>query len=230
MPRKKKTLVVNKLDGMQRMHYYLDYDYDSEYSDPDCDHYYCSCSVITNMRVKGVYLDSLRDAIVENGTTELNYAVDRLLRIHRLYDPTIWELSASPSYYGEEIDSGWVEDVRIVQAFDRDLAAFRKYKTLTKQIEFLLIKEYGYLLDALDGCKYTLEKLAMHEIHLGQRDHYSKLDQRVVQDYTDHKLPLGVVLANDDAGYDAYRVIDGYHRIAAAQQAGKRKLEVFVAR
>ncbi len=148
------------------------------------------------------------------------YALDRLLRIEKVYDPESWILySEAPAQPQLErlISERLLSQSSLLPTFNHN-----------KQVEFILEREYGFLLDEVQGLHWQIEEVDLAALSLGATAHLEKLDQEALARYQSRTLPLGIAIPrlNDER----LRVIDGYHRITAARQAGVDSAEVIVGR
>lgn len=199
-------------------YYGVNVDYDSNRSGCTCDDYACRCSRIVNAHVTKVDLPSVGERIsVERKTkNEIDlYCIDRVLAAYKIYDKDFWNIKICNGYYGQEIDSVKLDPTR-ANKIDAELDRILGLKSTTEKIEALLTLEYGYVLDALFNCEYEIKEIDKTDIKF-QREHYTKLDQSVIESYKKYDLPRGIVVAERDK----YRLIDGYHRVSAADETVK---------
>jgi hypothetical protein len=182
---------------------------------------YCRCSTIVNTRVTNVDIQKVLGRVVEGcGVNEMDlYCIDRILRTFKVWEQKAWKVGVHSGYYGEELG-----DVTLNQATEIDQAIDNVLSMGSGRlkIEYLLELEYGYLLEALFDCTYTIETLDKTKINF-QQEHYTKLDKAAVDIYIDYPHPRGIVLERNGK----YRLIDGYHRNAAVKSG---PVKVIVAR
>jgi hypothetical protein len=74
----------------------------------------------------------------------------------------------------------------------------------------------------LTDLKFESKKIKYSDLLFGQTNHYKRLDSAVVDTYKDIDYERGIVVKEGDK----YRLIDGYHRCAAAK--GSKTIKVFV--
>jgi hypothetical protein len=179
---------------------------------------YCRCGTITNARVTDVNLATIHHALIENRKlTEVeSYCVDRILVAYQLYDVNVWNVNVTSGYYGEEIKSITL-DSQIATKCDQDIEAMLALLSNAEKIEFVLNLEYGYLLAILAGKRYKIITVEKKDLSF-QTGHYHRLNRDIVSGYKDYSLPRGIVIKQENQ----YRLIDGYHRCAAAD--GKIKV------
>ena len=224
MSRKKKStneVVFPNLHQNWRYSSGVDYDYDS-YRDCEangCDGI-CRCERLMNLRVTSVDVNCFaRNVCKEMKLTDstehqiLEYCIDRLLRLHRVYESNAWDLSASMSYYGEEVNSVRL-DSSIASNLGKDIAVLLATEN---PIEFILQKEYDFLLPELIGQKWTVDSVPFKNIHLGAVRHMQKINQEASKIYANYTGVLAVCLPAEDEK-EHYRVIDGYHRVTTMQR------------
>lgn len=194
-----------------------DYEYDRTSCTGRCDDY-CRCTRIIDAQVKkigaplsSVYLRTKKvDAgYWESGTVRVQsvieqYAIDRLFRIHKLYDTDNWELKISGGYYGEECDGSQPLD-HVRNAFERDVLACLDMPLLDV-VKFLLEKEYDTMHKSIEHVTHA-EIVELDPRGLTrQEEHFSRAKREAKDSYglTDG-IPVGIV-------YEGSRLIDGYHR------------------
>lgn len=207
--------------------YVVDHAYDEYFcNDPNCGCQdgsdYCRCAHYENLRVEEISNANLgyirkhflsvtkkKKAIEVKNTKFVEYCVDRLLRIYKVYDKNNWEISASQGYYGDEVDCVSLNCFNKIQ---EDLREIIKLSP-TKRIEFILMKEYGHLLEDVKGKRWVEKEVPVSSIKINQ--HYCKK----VDGYELTGLPVGIYLRDGDN----YRLIDGYHRYVSLVASGAKK-------
>jgi len=222
--RKKKSieranfLDTNRYTGFK---YCLDIDYDTD-EDPDCKHNYCSCRTLVNIRVTNVDFQSiLGKVILEIDPPIVAYAIDRILRIYKVYDRTKWTAEAESDYYGEVVGPVCLEGREAVQeAIDFVTTPGRHPEEI---VEYLLALEYGHLLPGLKGLTWTIETVKAKEVLIPHADYMRKLSVTGEQIYADWD---GVVAVTVACG-GGYKLIDGYHRFTVNK---KKEIQVLVGR
>ena len=133
------------------------------------------------------------------------YCVDRLVRIHKLFDPRVWETSVQGGYYGQELGSVTPPD-----EFQNDVKTLRDLSP-NRKIEFVLEKEYGYLLNRIKHKTWKTQKVPKALV-VPQNETYRKkisLDYRLCKD-----LPIGIYIKNGQE----FELIDGYHRLVSSNR------------
>lgn len=208
----------------------IDYDYDTDNSNCRCPDY-CRCSKIVNKRITDVDLNSItefihRDIISKSkkskeqkiNDTFLKYCIHRLAVLNHMYDTDNWYLSTCSGYYGEEIkDVIWEGGKQI----EIDISEVIN-KSPNERIEYVLVKEYGYLLPRLQGKKYIEELVSVEDIAVGNEQYIKKVDSGHYND--GYNLPIGIY----EFDGHKYRIIDGYHRYIAFQNT-KKEIPIIVA-
>lgn len=205
----------------------IKYDYDSVQGYDHwqrCANDYCRCSRIENIVIQDVDVSIFYTEIIrilskeyEEISLQHRYCIDRLLSIHKLFDPSLWEIGVVGGYYGEETsDASFANKVDL-------LADIYKVMSLDtdKAIEFILEREYGYLLKSLKGKTYTVYSLSIDEVDI-PNDHYLKSVD------TESNSPSGIngLLLKE---HDKLKLIDGYHRYTVALKNKKQVLDYIVA-
>ena len=210
----------------------VDYRYDTEVAedhDEQCKDDYCRCTTIENFRVTDVNTFEMAGAIVQTFhlPPDMLSMVDRVLRINKLYNTDAWHGHVCGGYYGEELDKVTLgEDVaKSTQKMINDLM---ELKTLTERVKYLLTAEYGYLLKELEDVTFEERSVDMEDITMGQMDHYKKLDTSVVETYTEYTGVVGVAITQPPSM--KVRLLDGYHRVAAANKQNKQEVTMWIGR
>lgn len=240
----------DKIIGRDFKYYGVDYDYDSENSceESGCNSEgICRCGVIINQRVENVnvvqmaeeiynsYFDKSTQQVRNNkidsllyGTgKELDiYCIDRVLRCHKIWEGSNWDIDVQGGYYGEEIGN-----VTIQSPYDKgiqdDIETVLALKTIQEKVNFVLNLEYGYLLPELEGRDYELTTIDTKDVIFGSDGHYKKIQTKNVEHYVDisYKGIRGVVRKE---AVDKYKIVDGYHRMYAAGLGKTKKDSVRV--
>lgn len=194
-----------------------------DYSRTDCicrndEHYdYCRCTSIINEEVTSVDFDIVLQKLTEEisayyKTTDIqDYCLDRIFTKAKLYDASAYDITVEPGYYGQELGGVYINVSWLQKAIDE----FFKLNEESKQIEYVLKLEYGYLLDSVKDCNWSIRDVEKCNISLN--DEYKKLAETVDR-YADKSFdkPRGIYLKIP--GTDRYRIIDGYHRYITAPE------------
>lgn len=180
----------------------------------------CRCSRIENFQILSVYRENSPVRIVKTKigskpdrwgknvhtpTVIQEYAIDRLFRIHRVYDTSLWTMDSGNGYYGEEITS---------VSFDNEdafMAEVNYMLTLTDEldiIKYVLTREYSFLIDAVEKSS-SVEIITMEpETLFHNQDYMVRVKRYEVDDYVmpPKHVPIAVI-------YRGKNLIDGYHRV-----------------
>ena len=208
------------------INYYVDYDYD--YGNSNCTCHpddYCRCSVITNCRITGVNMNELVKYFCDNAIEIQNdvdeYCVDRLLRHSDMADVNNYSVNISNGYYGQEIDGIVYDDIH---GMSRKINNLVKMKDINK-IKYVLEKEYGYLLESLEGLtKVDVCEVSKKDLKVGMPSHYLRLKRSIIESYIDYKGILGIYVRDNNQ----FRIIDGYHRLRAFNESDRKKAKIIV--
>jgi len=222
MPRKKSEIRIPDMNKNWHYSSGVDYDYDT-YSNCEaegCDGI-CRCSRLTNLRVTHVNINYFADSVSNNMNLNqkdpqhliLRYCVDRILRLHKAYESSVWNVDVCSSYYGEEV-CGVSLDSDLANNLKRE---FKKLLIAKNPIEFVLKQEYDHLLPELENENWELRKVPFKNLHLGAIRHMQKINRKESKIYENYIGALAVCLPAEDEP-DHYRVIDGYHRVTAMKR------------
>lgn len=228
--------------------YLVNMDYDTEIN---CEEYgcddYCRCGRLVNMSIDGpIDAQALaRDIWKDDVTTMMEfYALLRITTAARLSGDDI-NFYGVNGYYGEEPEADL--NSNSASAIEDKLREFKRLKTLSEQVEFLLVAEYGHLLPVLEGCTWTLETIAVSDIALASSG-YTRLDTVLVEEYqasitkaskykaskakkpTQDKLIEGWEKSMPQVVLHGDVLLDGQHRLAALKAAGFTETTALVAR
>jgi len=161
----------------------------------------------------------------------LQYCVGRIVIHSGVIDEGSWELMVTDGYYGQEVDGGRL-DRSVAKNLKATLQSLEKMQSDEDMLFHALNQEYGYIIERLQKCKkFSIEKVKKSKIIIGQKDHYHhcKLDSKAMNAYAkliedDYDLPLALCLKEGDE----YRIIDGYHRVAAFNNSKRQVLKIIV--
>lgn len=113
-------------------------------------------------------------------------------------------------YYGEEFDGVYLEEFgglinNVCLIID---------KTNLEAIQFVLMAEYGHLLDCVKSSKIAKVVSANFEdLVVTNKEYYKKLNKDIIEKYKDKEMILGIYQKDGDK----FKLIDGYHRYCANQ-------------
>lgn len=217
----------------------IDYEYESTH---DCDGGcqngdYCRCGRICDARVTTLDVTELKNYIVSSLKNEKSlkdtiddpftvYCIERLMVIHKMYDMENYEVGVSGGYYGEEIG-----DVTFYNfhAFHQDLSHLVHLNSNKGKMEFILMKEYGKILEKLKDVDWTIENIKLSEIETPNEQYANKLAGEDFE-YLLKPSTHGVVL-NKDEHKRIFSLIDGYHRYTKNKESQMDKeIQMVVAR
>lgn len=219
--------------------YIADVDYNSRYDcteNGNCS--ICRCRVLENLQVTSVKLSMNAFAFKESYLTKANhkrsreyepsmielYCIDRLARVHGVYDAGRYNVHAEAGYYGEEV-GGINFDGE--DALTSSINEMLNMSADIDKIKFVLTKEYSFLLEKLEPTAtvsikkielddFILNKEYLERVKMNSSTDYEFMITSVTEMSSD--LPVGVVLATKDG----YRLIDGYHRLSALKLKGAK--------
>lgn len=215
---------------------YVDYDYDRErecsYDNNICDGI-CRCSRITRCQISSVDTWKFAEQIslIENASI-LTYCIDRLLVINQIHYTDYWDFNITRGYYGDEF-----EGLKFLKADDVNEQLSKLYSIAddSARIKFVLVAEYGYLLESIKDLVFGLEVIKRDEIKIPNLqysqevnpEHYQSEQWRagIKHKHLSYQGPIAVLRENS-AGQ--LILIDGYHRYAASE--GETNVKVIVGR
>jgi hypothetical protein len=208
----------------------FEYDYDRDCDRAGCDSI-CRCGRFSNVRASNVSLApdhiSVEEQYVDRAgknrkrTSTVSrierYCIDRLMRVHKAYDTSLYEAHISGGYYGEEIVGASFENERAMLS---DIQEMLNLGSDAEKVKFALHAEYASLLDVIQDLQGVMTEMVDLK-KMVRNDAYA---ERLKRDYSGYNfgaedLPVGVALRI--AG--GIRIIDGYHRLTALLADGKKK-------
>lgn len=193
---------------------------DPEIHKRSCIHDMCRCTTLEVDKKEDIYHTSM---VHEYGRS--NNPIERhvLERILSRLSPDDFEVNIRGGYYGEELDSITCEKL------DQDLETVRSLSTDSQKIEFWLKEEYGHVLDRLkDRAWNFVPAIDISQIKCGMD--MVRTDRETIKKYEtliDKDKYEPVLLCEYDGV--KYRLIDGRHRLIAAQNLGKKTIDIIVA-
>ena len=200
----------------------IDIDYHSQYAedhDERCRNDYCRCKTIEDACVTKVDILRVVNQLMDQYEhTMFRYAVDRLARIHKMYDKSKYTVRVVNGYYGQEVDGvvfeGWSELMRDVHA------AYQLRDNLDALVQFLLTAEYGYVLDRLEGLAWKVVEVPVKDLRVPNDQYLGKVSTDNIE--FDDTLPIGLYV---DSG-ENYVLVDGYHRYTNVRKQQKQTVTI----
>ena len=184
---------------------------------------------------KSAKRDNKLSYLLEGFGKEMNiYTIDRILRIHKVYDPINWVVEVQGGYYGQEIGDVIIND-DLAKKLEEKIFEALSIDSLTKRVEYLLNLEYGSILPELQDSLYEILDVEKDDLHFGSISNKKNTLKEIENSstktygyfYDDRNYGKdsikGVVIEKDGK----YRVIDGYHRCLASE---RKHLKVLIAK
>lgn len=198
-------------------------DYDYERSACTCDAYergdYCRCTTIEYAWIDNVNVNEVIKELYEtHSRTDSDidkYCFDRICSVFKIYDKNYYEVETCGGYYGEEVDGVYFEnEEKILNAYYKVIAL----DTNIEKIKYCLKLEYNYLIDRVESASLAhILKITPSAIRLPQTEYFIKLENNVIEEYKERKLPVAVCVRDNGC----YRLVDGYHRYIANKDRDK---------
>lgn len=193
-------------------------DYDYERTACICNDWPCRCTSIYDQRVTHININKVMTEILHNhfkGNTKISefdlYCFDRICRLNKIWDQYEYTVEVCTGYYGDEINGVYFDNESVVIShFERVLEMANDLQKL----KYILELEYGYVIDFVQNAtSVSILECSPSMVISAQDTYYHRLEKDVVESYKDYNLPCAVCKKRGDH----YVVIDGYHRVAAAQ-------------
>ena len=206
----------------------VDIDYDYDRSRCDCTDM-CRCGVVTDSRIRSIPMEDavgmvdIREAYKDKRGANRKrayklskveqYCIDRLTRIHKLYDSDLYTVKVVGGYYGEEIDGVELDGV-VAKKFLDSVSTMMAAPDDISKIKFILKEEYAFVLDLIKGTNAVrIVTIDGYEELLKNPDYALRIKNSDIGSYVmDESLPRGII-------HDG-RLIDGYHRMASWGDGG----------
>lgn len=208
----------------------FEYDYDRNCDRAGCDSI-CRCGRFSNVRASSVsltpdhitveeqYVDRAGKNRKRTSTVSLieRYCIDRLMRVHKVYDTSLYEAHISGGYYGEEIVGASFENERAMLS---DIQEMLNLSSDAEKVKFVLHAEYAAILDVIQDLQAVATEIVDLKKLVGNDEYITRLKR----DYSGYSfgaedLPVGVAVRVSGG----IRIIDGYHRLTALLASGKKK-------
>jgi len=193
--------------------YHCDLDYETYHPCQNgsncCDNDYCRCGQIDNVQfVKIPSTKEIVDKFYAEETDINKYFIDRILTINKIWDKNNWSVQVCGGYYGQEIGDVSITNGTVIED---EIKSLLTLNSLSKQVEFVLNKEYGYLLEEVKNKRWIEIYVDKNSIIFGQKDHFLRLDKTIVDQYKNYPFIRGICLKKGNK----FKVLDGYHRLSA---------------
>lgn len=181
-------------------------------------------STLEDIRVESINVPEFVDTFIRafRCTKELHkYCIDRIVRHYKPWDLSKFDVEVIPDYYGEEIAGvTW-------SYFDDVIKHIENMLQLSdiEKIFYVLKLEYGFVLDRLAKCTNAqVITVDTTDVKYAQQQYYNRLEIDVVNSYADYDFARAVCIEIN--GY--YDIIDGYHRLAAANNSNMDEIKIIV--
>ena len=198
----------------------VDYEYDS-YSCGGCygcqtGDDYCRGSVYRGLRVEIIPDQLLKSFTTDVEKLETKYLIDRLLSTLGMYDGSNYKISASPDYYGEEVDEitfqgEWGKFVEIY-----DILCLEDVLDIDEKFKLLLELEYSMLIEDISGVWAV--RVPFSDLVPSENMKKLKQDDRKYN----KELPIGLYKKINNK----FKLIDGRHRYQA--NIGKDYVNIYI--
>lgn len=214
--------------------YSVDVDYNFDRSHCECTDM-CRCGIVTDTRVRSIPMDRIveivdvRESYKDKRGANRNrayklslierYCIDRLARVHQLYDTSLYSVSVVGGYYGQEVD-GVELDGLVERKFLADVETVMYLPDDISKIKFILKAEYAFVLDLVkDTNAVRVVKMKDYQHLFKNVDYALRVKNNGTNSYdVEEGLPRGIV-------YDG-RLIDGYHRMASWETGAVKLIEM----
>ena len=179
----------------------------------------CRCRTIIDLELQEIDFDNIKKTILNTLSRKDSRTKDAIFlycleRFVSRYQLTDFEAIIRPGYYGEEIEGVYLTT-------ENELQKFLSLQASKDWIEFILIQEYGYLLDHLKDRTWESNISDLKDITLGNE--YRRLDRDCIEFYRSElkegrKKTLSCITDSN------FRLVDGYHRYTASLEEERKTI------
>ena len=193
-------------------------DYDYERTACTCNDWPCRCTRIYDQHITHININKVMTDILHKhfkGNIKISefdlYCFDRICRLNKIWDQYEYTVEVCDGYYGEEINGVYFDNESVViSQFEQVLGMDNDLQKL----KYILELEYGYVIGSVQNAtSISVLECSPSMVITAQDTYYHKLEKDIIDSYRDYNLPCAVCKKREDY----YIVIDGYHRVAAAQ-------------
>jgi len=138
------------------------------------------------------------------------YAIDRILRIYKIWEGESWDIEVVGGYYGQEVENVTIKE-NMADKIEEALLTVFSLPSLKEKVEYLLKAEYGKILPEIADSSYESVTIDKEDIIFGSEGHLDRVMKKDLDFYSDRNY-IGIRGIVKKSG-DKWRVIDGYHRI-----------------
>jgi len=177
---------------------------------------------MTKDRIREVRINDLLDL---PGIEILYYTVDRICRIHKLWQPTSWKIEVESGYYGQEITGVYIFPEKAAEVIN-DIARIVQMQNVEDIVEALMLLEYGSVHQDLQDCVYEITEVRKEDVQFKATSHLNNVLKRkssLTHYSKDNYLGIRGIIVPHGKGYKA---IDGYHRMNSTNE---KTIKVLVA-
>lgn len=160
----------------------------------------------------------------ENSNEFLKYCFHRLLSHSGANSQKNWFTVTDYGYYGEEL-RGFRLNGETCNDLVKRSAKLIKLRSNLSRILFVLEYEYGFLLEDFKKVKKCeIVQAGFDEIIMPKSNYNRRLNREIIDRYLEYSLPVCVCMPVETK----YRLIDGYHRLAAQKEKQQEKFKIIV--
>lgn len=233
MPRNKsKNLIEHALTNLtiDGLSYHGDYDVEwykpCENGSDCCDNDYCRCSEVSSTKINSIDIDGIVKKLIGTRYDDpfSAYCIERIIRNSNIKDIDSWEVICHAGYYGEETAGIRISNQLTIDKIYAQISSLSGKNNLEK-ILHSLENEYGFILDELKDCKNVeIKKIKLEEVFIPNVGYAKKINQKYVDQYELYNFPRAICILENEK----YRLIDGYHRFAAAKKFALKNISIVI--
>lgn len=195
----------------------------------------CRCYTITNVKILSVNIPDICDDIFEEYSLNTKqhdrdskitsivygydvdiinkYCINRILTINKVWDVNNWRGEWQAGWYGDEVDSVKMNP-DLFEKVIAEVDAIFNLDTIEEKIDYVLMLEYGFILNKIQNKKYEVLTIDKSSISFGQKHHNDDINDNLenynyYNDNSYRDIPMGICRWDGKR----WRVLDGYHRL-----------------
>ncbi len=212
----------------------IEYSYKRKFDCPvsnlkSCMESYCHCSYIDDFNITDIHYHNIVKFLFEylypkskennrlfkifyllNDITRSSeyYLIDRLCSIYKLWDKSSYIPNIYNGYYGKELNGILIKE-EIAHKIEYHFNEIQKKESLQERIFYILLLEYGTILDILKNKNVLIKKIDNKEIKLLNKEYHNKINSKLIEYKHYKKYGIKGILVKEN---NKYILVDGYHR------------------
>lgn len=150
------------------------------------------------------------------------YCIHRIMTHFKAYDRNMWQYFIEDDYHSQE-----VSEIKLKSEVALEIDTHLRYLInipIKRKIEYVLTLEYGKLLPSVTNKNWLIGPVSKDDLHFSNQTHYERCSESDLSYLNGYNLPRGLCIKQSNG---KYKVIDGYHRLCAAEKLGDNFLVIY---